>query len=247
MNQNKIRVLEKSQVESFDTEYVDQEMWATLETILNNRMSVTNSNFSFLDLGGGNGKFTDKILSKFEECQGYLLDNSSYLLSLNTVNQRKTIVEVNAEEIEGLLQDQKFDIIFMNWVLHHFVKGGYSKTLQTQVNILSQAKNLLSENGRIIVIENLPEGLFGETICSFIINRVTSSKIFAPIVKKMGGNTAGVGICFLGEQQWLKQFLLAGLCKESIFKFPKWQLNPIKKTLLTIKSIRVGIFVLNKT
>lgn len=246
MKNTQIRILKKSQVESFDTEYVTEEMWSTLHNILSDRVNVTGSEFFFLDIGGGNGKFTDKVLSNFKDSHGYLLDNSSYLLSLNTVSQRKTVVDVNAEEIENLLQDQKFDIIFMNWVLHHFVKGGYSTTLQTQVKILKQAKNLLSENGRVIVIENLPEGLFGETICSFVINRVTSSKLFAPIVKKMGGNTAGIGICFLGEQQWLKQFSLAGLRKENIVKFSKWSLNPIKKTLLTIKSLRVGIFVLDK-
>jgi ubiquinone/menaquinone biosynthesis C-methylase UbiE len=246
MKNTQIRILEKSQVESFDVEYVTEEMWSALQKILNDRISVTGSDFSFLDIGGGNGKFTDRVLSNFQESHGYLLDNSSYLLSLNTSDQRKTVAEVSAEDIVGLLQDQKFDIIFMNWVLHHFVKGGYSTTLQTQVNILKQAKSLLSENGRIIVIENLPEGLFGETVCSFIINRVTSSKLFAPFVKKMGGNTAGIGICFLGEQQWLKQFLLAGLRKENLVKFSKWPLNPIKKALLTIKSIRVGIFVLDK-
>jgi ubiquinone/menaquinone biosynthesis C-methylase UbiE len=246
MENNQIRILEKEQVKSFDTEYVTEEMWSTLHNILSSRVDVIDSKFSFLDIGGGNGKFTDRVLNNFKESHGYLLDNSSYLLSLNTFNPRKTILEVSAEEIERLLQDQKFDIIFMNWVLHHFVKGGYSATLETQVNVLRQAKNLLSKNGRIIVIENLPEGLVGETICSFVINRVTSSKIFAPIVKKMGGNTAGVGICFLGEQQWLKQFLRSGLRNENVVKFAEWELNYIKKFLLTIKNIRVGIFVLTK-
>jgi ubiquinone/menaquinone biosynthesis C-methylase UbiE len=245
MKSSQIRVLDKSQVESFDTEYVNEEMWSTLQMILNERETIIGSSFSFLDIGGGNGKFTDRILSVFSESHGCLADNSSYLLSLNASNPRKTVIEVNVEEIKTLFPEQKFDIIFMNWVLHHFVKGGYRTTMRTQVDILTQAKDLLSKNGRIIVIENLPDGLFGETVCSFIINRVTSSKIFAPIVKKMGGNTAGVGICFLGERQWSKQFLLAGLHIEKITKFAKWSLNPIKKVALTIKSIRAGIFVVS--
>jgi SAM-dependent methyltransferase len=234
MKSSQIRVLDKSQVESFDTEYVNEEMWSTLQMILNERETIIGSSFSFLDIGGGNGKFTDRILSVFSESHGCLADNP-----------RKTVIEVNVEEIKTLFPEQKFDIIFMNWVLHHFVKGGYRTTMRTQVDILTQAKDLLSKNGRIIVLENLPDGLFGETVCSFIINRVTSSKIFAPIVKKMGGNTAGVGICFLGERQWSKQFLLAGLRIEKITKFAKWSLNPIKKIALTIKSIRARIFVVS--
>jgi ubiquinone/menaquinone biosynthesis C-methylase UbiE len=246
MNNNQIRVLEKSQVESFDTEYVSEEMWSVLKNILNERISITGSSFSFLDIGGGNGKFTDRVLSEFTESNGKLLDNSPYLLSLNTENHRKTTIEANVEDVEVLLESQKFDVIFMNWVLHHFVKGGYLSTLETQVRILGEAKKCLSENGRIIVIENLPEGLFGETICSFIINRVTSSKLIAPIVKKMGGNTAGVGVCFLGQQQWLKQFSLSGLKAENTVLFQIGKLNFIKKTLLTIKNYRHGIFILKK-
>jgi ubiquinone/menaquinone biosynthesis C-methylase UbiE len=246
MNSNQIRVLEKSQVESFDTEYVSEEMWSVLKNILNERIRITGSSFSFLDIGGGNGKFTDRVLSEFTESHGKLLDNSPYLLSLNTENHRKTTIEANVEDVKVLLENQKFDVIFMNWVLHHFVKGGYLSTLETQVRILGEAKKCLSKNGRIIVIENLPEGLFGETICSFIINRVTSSKLIAPIVKKMGGNTAGIGVCFLGKYQWLKQFSLSGLQSENTVLFQTGKLNFIKKTLLTIKNYRHGIFVLKK-
>jgi SAM-dependent methyltransferase len=243
---NQMRVLEESQVQSFDVEYVNEEMWFTLESVIHQTISISGSKFSFLDIGGGNGKFTDRILSGFSESHGYLLDNSSYLLALNTLNQRKTIINSSVEEIENILGDKKFDIIFLNWVLHHFVTGSYFSTMRTQVSILRKARNLLSDNGKIIVLENLPEGFLGETICSFIINRVTSSKILAPIVKKMGGNTAGVGVCFLGEKQWLKQFLRAELSNEMLFKTEKFEVNPIKKALLTIKDIRVGIFVLNK-
>jgi len=62
----------------------------------------------------------------------------------------------------------------------------------------------------------------------------------------MGGNTAGTGICFLGEKQWLEQFNQSGFVVSKIRKFPKWELNPVKKTLLTIKDIRVGLYILNK-
>jgi ubiquinone/menaquinone biosynthesis C-methylase UbiE len=247
MKTDEIRVLTEEQVKSFDVEYVTKEMWPEIESILNSHLKISGSNFLFLDIGGGNGVFADSILELYPESQGYLIDNSQYLLSLNKLSLRKTLIEGSVDDLSNLIEANKFDFIFMNWVLHHFVKNGYLDTLECQANALCQAKALLKEDGQLIVIENLPEGLFGETFCTFIINKVTSSKIIAPLVKKMGGNTAGIGICFLGKKQWIKQFKKVGLSIEHLVTFREWELNQIKKTILTIKNIRVGIFSLKKT
>lgn len=245
-DETEIRVLSEEQVKSFDVEYITEEMWPEIKGIINSNSKKSDNGFSFLDIGGGNGVFSDSILKLYPESQGYLMDNSQYLLSVNKENPRKILVNGSVEELDNLFGEVKFDFIFMNWVLHHFVKGGYLETLKSQASALRQAKSLLKENGQLIVIENLPQGIFGETVCTFIINRVTSSKIIAPFVKKMGGNTAGIGICFLGKKQWIQQFHKAGFSIENIVTFGEWPLNSIKKIILTIKNIRVGIFALKK-
>jgi SAM-dependent methyltransferase len=245
-DETEIRVLSEEQVKSFDVEYITEEMWPEIKGILNTNLKISGNSFSFLDIGGGNGVFTDSILRLYPESQGYLIDNSQYLLSVNKENSRKTLVKGSVEELDSLFGETKFDFIFMNWVLHHFVKGGYFETLKSQVSALRLAKSLLKENGQLIVIENLPQGIFGETVCTFIINRVTSSKIIAPFVKKMGGNTAGIGICFLGKNQWIQQFNKAGLSIKHVVTFGEWPLNFIKRIVLTIKNIKVGIFALKK-
>lgn len=242
-----IKELDDTQVLAFDTEYVTEELWESLINELN-RLEFTKSDFSFLDIGGGNGQFTDRLLNHFPNSQGYLLDNSKFLLDKNQEHPRKSLIESSAENLPDILEDNnKFEIIFLNWMLHHCVLDSFTKTKKCQREILKKAMMALKDTGRIVVFENLPQGLLGETLCSYMINRVTSSKTIAPFVKKMGGNTAGIGIGFLGEKQWQKQFALAGLTIENFKLFNEWKLNLIKKYLLTIKDMRVGLYVLKKT
>jgi ubiquinone/menaquinone biosynthesis C-methylase UbiE len=246
MKADNIRVLSEEQTKVFDVEYVTEEMWPKINNILNSHMPTSGSDFLFLDIGGGNGVFSDSILEMYPKSQGYLVDNSQYLLNQNKKNSRKILIEGSVNDLSKLIGEVKFDFIFMNWVLHHFVKNGYLDTIENQRAILHEARKLLKDNGRLIVIENLPQGIFGETLCTFIINKVTSSKVIEPFVKKMGGNTAGIGVCFLGKNQWIKQFKKVGLFLDSVVTFGTWDLNPIKKVILTIKSIKYGIFSLKK-
>ena len=246
MKTYEIRALSTDQVQAFDVEYVTPRMWADIERLVNQGIKSNGENFSFLDIGGGIGVFSDGILSRYPASRCWLIDSSTYLLNKNRPNHRKVLVEESAENIEQVFAGVKFDLIFMNWVLHHFVKGSYSETMNMQLRILEKAAALLNEKGRVIVMENLPEGVFGEAFCSFVINRVTSSKLLAPIVKRMGGNTAGVGICFLGQKQWTHQFGKANLAVKDFIAYAPWALNAIKKGLLTIRDIRVGVFALEK-
>lgn len=208
--------------------------------------AVKDKDFNFLDIGGGNGIFTDRILAHYPKSSGVLIDNSKYLLSKNSENPRKTVIETSAENLTGAIRNEKFDIIFMNWLLHHCVTGSFSDTLAMQRKMLAQAHQLLTDDGNLVVFENLPDGYLGEKTCSYIINRITSNKLLAPVVKKLGANTAGIGVCFLGEKQWSKQFSKTNFSVSGLKKFPNWKLNPIKKLFLTLKSMRVVLFFLTK-
>ena len=48
------------------------------------------------------------------------------------------------------------------------------------------------------VVENVPGRL---------IYHLTSAKLTASLARRMGANTAGVGVCFLSKHQWLMTFL----------------------------------------
>ncbi|HEX3369164.1 MAG TPA: class I SAM-dependent methyltransferase, partial [Candidatus Cybelea sp.] len=56
-------------------------------------------NFSFLDVGGGPGLFTDRLLERFPKSRGAVLDNSELLLAENTSNARKQLVLASATDM----------------------------------------------------------------------------------------------------------------------------------------------------
>jgi len=116
-----------------------------------NKLDFINSDFTFLDIGGGNGIFTDKILETYPNSYGYLLDNSQSLLDINKEHPRKFLVNASAESLPEVFSDKKFDIIFMNLFLHHCVTNTFSDTLVTQRKMLETAHSLLDNNGRLVV------------------------------------------------------------------------------------------------
>ena len=79
-----MKKLSDTQIEAFDTEYVDEDRW----TLIKGRIDADfpDGDFSFLDLGGGSGRFADRLLSNYPRAVGSVLDNSEVLLGRNQQN-----------------------------------------------------------------------------------------------------------------------------------------------------------------
>lgn len=195
-----IKKLDEQQVKDFDTDYIEGKDWTDLSAYLS--ALFPEGAFCFLDIGGGNGVFCDKVLAAFPQASAVLLDNSEYLVALNEIRENKTIVCDSVENVTALFQDKKFDVIFLNLVLHHFVGNSYQATYQNVVNTLNNLKPLLSENGVVYIMEDIYNGLIFDSLPSFLIFTLTSSKKMAKITKRLGANTAGTGVCFRSEKQW---------------------------------------------
>ena len=54
-------------------------------------------------------------------------------------------------------------------------------------------------------------GLFHEELPSSLIHALSSSPVLAPVVKRLGANTAGYGVCFHSESYWRKLYTQNGL------------------------------------
>lgn len=155
---NKIRQLNNQAIEQFDQEYVNDFQWEKIQNLINK--SFSQNNFCFLDIGGGNGKFADRILATYPLSSGTILDNADILLSLNKTDPRKKLVLGSVEDLTELFVNCKYDLIFFNWTLHHFVKDSYAETRRSQAEALINASNLLSGIGYISVFENIYDGIF---------------------------------------------------------------------------------------
>ena len=233
-----IRKLDDQQVESFDTEYVDDARWRPFNTLINR--DFPDGEFSFLDVGGGNGVFADRLLAEYPKATGTVLDNSEVLLARNVANPRKQTICSSAENVANL--GRKYDLICINWVLHHLVGDSYRKSRQNQLATLQALRGLLTERGRVSIYENNYHGWLFQDLPGRMIFELTSSKLLSPIVGKIGANTAGVGVCFLSQRQWVDTVSKAGY---ELLEFVEpdnwpWPLRFEWKVALHLQKIRVG-------
>ena len=236
------RKLEPNQLLTFDTDYTrDKNKWSVCSSFLRKRFPE--GRFRFLDVGGGNGVFADKTLVEFPLARGVVLDNARFLLDRNLPNLRKHLVCESVVKIPQLFGDEKFDVIFFNWLLHHLTGSSYGSTRAFQRQVFLDAKSILSFNGCIVVFENMYDGLAINGFPSWLIYQITSSRMLYPFTKRFA-NTAGCGVCFLSQTQWEREFEGLNLRVIHQQQFRSWKQSIWKKLLLHIGHRRIVLFVL---
>jgi SAM-dependent methyltransferase len=237
---SRIRKLSDAQVEAFDMEYVEGGRWVTIRELI--QRDFPDGDFTLLDVGGGNGRFADRILAEFPNSIATVLDNSESLLSRNTSNPRKTVICDSVENLASIGSSRRFDIICFHWLLHHLVSDSYRRTSINQLEALRCAKRLLTPRGRISVFENMYQGYVSEGLPGLLIYHLTSAKPLASVVRAMGANTAGVGVCFRSSGSWLRMAASAGF-QAAAYTEPDdwvWPQRMAWRVLLHLRSIRVG-------
>lgn len=241
----RIRRLADRQLVNFDKEYVEDRKWAAMRACIDREFSE--KPFSFLDIGGGNGVFADRILVAYPQSRGVVLDNAQILLQKNTDRgHRKRIVQGCAEDLATLFVGERFDIIFMNWVLHHLVGDSYSSTTANVKHVLCASGGILCDQGRISIFEHMYDGLILDSLPSHIIYHLTSTKRLAPLVRRFGANTAGVGVCFRSRRGWSAIICNAGMEVIRYSESPPWPIRPSHRLLLHMGNIRGGHFWLKR-
>ena len=232
-----MKKLNESQLKNFDNEYVKKEEWAILTSHI--KKAFPRGEFHLLDVGGGNGMLADKILDFYPNSMVTLIDNSDFLLSQNVIRDRKVVHNMSAENIEEL--KDKYDIISINWVLHHLVSDTYSESRKNINGTLCKLKSMLKPGGFISVFENIYDGQIIQWLPSYLIFYFTRSKALSSLTSRMGANTAGVGVCFLSKKQWDDEFKRADL---KIASYADSRAKPkqfwLKKFVLHLGNIRHG-------
>jgi len=237
-----LRVLDEDQTASFDTEYVRPEYYSLLTQRLNAAIDVRR--FRFLDVGGGNGVFTDRILSSYKGSHGTLMDISDYLLARNTDHQRKTILKCNASEMNRILAPDSFEVVFLNWILHHYIGNSYRRSIQLQQELLRNAAQLLAPNGCLVVFENLYDGYGSGDTPGRLIYHIAGSRALVTLTKYLGANTGGVGVVFHSDTAWQRLFRASGLVVVVSERLDPWDVSFYKRFLLRIESVRCGLYII---
>src|SRR6267378_7836721 len=232
-----LKKLADSQVESFDTDYVTGTRWDTVKARIDQDFSA--GDFRFLDLGGGNGAFTDCVLEAYPDARGTVLDNSEVLLSRNQKNERKTLMCESVENLGRVME--KFDLVCVHWLLHHLIGDSYAETRRNQLATLENLARFLTRRGRISLFENMCNGWLVDNLPGQMIYQITSAKAVAAITRKLGANTAGVGVCYLSKDAWFPTIQKAGL---QILNYSEpdnwvWPLRAEWRIFLHVGSMRV--------
>lgn len=236
----KMKKLSDEQVVPFDTEYVNDDRFDAVKSCVKN--DFPHGQFALLDLGGGNGLFADRIIREFPKSRVTVLDNSELLLSRNRAHPQKKILNCSVAALHSITE--KFDLITVNWLLHHLVSDTYLRSKQNQVETLLELRNLLTPGGRISIYENCYNGTIIDWLPSALIFSVTSLKFGSPIFKRLGANTAGVGVCFLSRKQWIQLFAKTQYQLLSYNEPDRWvwSMNPFIQLPLFIKNRSIGHF-----
>lgn len=209
-------MLSNEQLGVFDTVHVSDENWLKIRSCI--ELDFPDGRFTFLDLGGGNGLFADRVLNSYPEARGTVLDNSELLLNRNSCHPNKRLILGSVANLKPVAS-QKYDIIFLNWLLHHLVGNSYAESRQNMEWVLTSCRSLLTERGRLSVCENFQNGLLIDAVPSWLVFQLTSTRKMASWVRLLGANSAGVGICALSLRQWEKTFLKLGF---TILAYSSW-------------------------
>jgi ubiquinone/menaquinone biosynthesis C-methylase UbiE len=229
--------LSDSQTTTFDEDYHSPEelnaKFAHLQSLTGDRP------ISILDIGGGNGRFLDSILNRFPNAEGTVLDVSAVLLSRNAPHPRKALLDASVEALPEILNGKRFDIITMNWLLHHLVGPTYPLCAANCIGLLEKCRGLLKPDGVLIVTENMFDGFGGTNLPSWVIYNIT--RVRQPWFVRLSGkffNTAGVGVCFRSQGAWTRLFRQAGFRSTLEEVGHRWKLSAKSRLLFGLLGIR---------
>ena len=223
--------LADEQLAAFDTEYVDSARWQPIATGL----AAVRPDLRFIDLGGGNGVFADRVMDAYPMATGVVGDNAAMLLAKHHERQGKTSVQVDALNLPAA-QLGRADVVFLNWILHHLVvTGDYARTRRNILRTLNDVRWLLQPGGRVSVYEDMYDGAVVHNAPSHLIFAATSSRRLAGMTRRFGANTAGVGVCFQSERSWRRLFAEAGYEVESFTPDAYRPMSAAKRGALTIR------------
>lgn len=160
-----------------------------------------------LDIGGGVGQFA-KAIANSTEATIDIVDPSATAAERFQPAPRVQFIHSPFETFES---DQNYDAVTARLVLHHLVGDSRTDCDENVANSLSKIRHLLSSDiGQLVVFENVYDGPLGSDVPGTIIYSITRSKRLAGLSRKLGANTAGVGVRFRSDKGWRQLFKSAG-------------------------------------
>jgi SAM-dependent methyltransferase len=183
-----------------------------------------------LDIGGGNGQFAS-VLAAWLQTRVDVIDPS--VVAARNFTKFPLCTLIPSDFTTWSNNAGSYDLVIFRLVLHHLIDRDNERTERTQAEALLKAASLLSDRGRIYILENIYDPLIGSDISGRLIFEATSLKRTAAIFRRLGANTAGEGVRFHSLAAWRHLLAASRLTVESesfdhgwAQPFPLWQRLP---------------------
>lgn len=191
------QLVDEQSIGRYDQDYIDDQF---LDQLLQTIATLNSHIAEVADFGGGNGRFLDRLLHRLPNAHGTNYEISARQRLLNTDSTQKTVL---AESLLSIDAHPKFDLVLMNWVLHHLVGNDLPTTLRLIRAAADIALRTLKPGGIVVVTENLVQSICPERFASAALFWITRSKLLKPVLSRMrdGEAVAGVGLYYMSEPQ----------------------------------------------
>ena len=205
-----------------------------------------------LDIGGASGYFALKLKEYYSniDCDVTVID-STIFETWEEFSKKINCIETSVDNIDKIFPENTFDIIFANRVFHHFVRKNWKQTVKGIDEIIKKIHKIIKKNGTICITEHFFDGLLIDSLSSRVVYALSSNKC-KPIIalcKKIGVESAGVGVCFLSKKIWVEKltsnkFEIENIDESKNERLKKWYIKMLffnrKNTLdntITAKAI----------
>jgi SAM-dependent methyltransferase len=187
--------------------------------IVNVLRSIRKPEIKVLDVGGGIGAVGRVLAESSDKVQVDVVDNSS-LAAKNFLRHAK--LRLVYDDFLNVHTPRRYDAIIFRTVLHHIIGKSSRQTLAAQHKAIAKAKDMLTDDGRLLIIENFYDPVVSKDISGEIIFQCTKLKTLAPLFRRLGANTAGEGVRFRSLRSWLEMFRAHQLEMSGDIVMEKW-------------------------
>ena len=187
---------------------------------------------NIIDIGGGGGHFANTVKSFY--------DGGGATTNMTVIDYCKydeweefegiNFIHENAFDALKKVENDCADIIFINATLHHLTFDTYKKTRGAQKSILELAYSKIKKHGYLCLRENYAQCPIIGGISMPLVYYMTKSQnpITIKISKKMGANSAGVGVCFFSPALLVRTLRKIGFVLVDMAITPwKWDIKYI--------------------
>jgi len=164
---------------------------------------LAKANDSLLDIGCGNGYFTDRALAETNISWACALDISRAMLSLNKKLPNKHVFE--ASVLQMPFKPHSFAFVHFDAVLHHIVGTSRKSSAQQACDVIRSCVALTRKGGFLVLTERCVDSRISSVLIFYALKFLAKTRL-----ARLFGVARGLVVSFLTPDEFLSGIRTAG-------------------------------------